>query len=76
MSKKGNFSRGERSWFENELTKKIPKGKKLLLSIGEKPRLFHFSMILSILGFGVSFLENWNLNKNGLRKDLGRISRK
>lgn len=31
LSKKGNFSRGERSWFENELTKKIPKGKKITL---------------------------------------------
>lgn len=31
LSPKGKFSRGERSWFENELTAKIPKEKKITL---------------------------------------------
>lgn len=31
LSKKGKFSHGERNWFENELTKKIPKGKTIAL---------------------------------------------
>lgn len=68
LSIKGKFSQGERSWFENELTKKIPAGKTIALEHWGESSFITFLKDSKHIGIRSFFFGELEFNQDWFKK--------
>lgn len=68
LSSKGKFSKGERNWFENELTKKIPEGKILSLEHWGESSFISFLKESKHVGIRSFFFGELEFNQEWFKK--------
>ncbi|MBS1759266.1 MAG: hypothetical protein JST23_04000 [Bacteroidetes bacterium] len=68
LSSKGKFSQGERNWFENELTKKIPTGKTIALEHWGESSFITFLKDSKHIGIRSFFFGELEFNQDWFKK--------
>ncbi len=68
LSSKGKFSKGERNWFENELTKKIPAGKTITLEHWGETSFVTFLRDSKHIGIRSFFFGELEFNQDWFKK--------